>query len=226
MFEIIADVFRGPRPPRERTPIRRQSRQVGRCEAVFWGRTDRRTVQRILLAARRFELAGKLFGHRNGPLGHVAIEILELFANLVDFRTGRLDPAIDYMQRKLRRSRDAIVRALAALRLHGFLDWLRRFEPTENEGRGPQVRQVSNAYRLALPAAAALLLGGYGATPAPDDVLVATEARAAEFKAHEQREFDDTPLGQSLARLKQSMKQRESARRSESQSRFLLKDEG
>ncbi|HRM75333.1 MAG TPA: helix-turn-helix domain-containing protein, partial [Paracoccus sp. (in: a-proteobacteria)] len=61
---------------------------------------------------------------------------MELFANLVDFRTGRLEPAIETLMRMLRRSRDAIVRALKALRSHGFLDWLRRYVPTGNEGRG------------------------------------------------------------------------------------------
>jgi hypothetical protein len=61
--------------------------------------------------------------------------------------------------RKLRRSKDAVVRALQALRAHGFLDWLRRYVPTGQEGRGPQVKQTSNAYRLSMPARAMRLLG-------------------------------------------------------------------
>src|SRR4051794_13717862 len=162
MLDHIADVTRGTRPPRRGVPVRRQSRLRGHCEAGFWRPLARREARRIVLAAKKFELAAKLFGRRRGPLGHVAIEILNLFAHLVDFRTGRLDPSLDFLQRKLRRSRDAIVRGLAALRQHGFLDWLRRFEPTENGGRGPQVRQVSNAYRLSLPPAAARMLGRYG----------------------------------------------------------------
>ncbi len=95
----------------------------------------------------------------------MAIELLELFANLVNFRTGRLDPSIETLMRYLRRSRDAIVRALKALRQHGFLDWLRRYIPTGNQGRGPQVQQTSNAYRLSLPARALRLLGRMGMAP-------------------------------------------------------------
>lgn len=165
MFAQIGAVLAGAPAERERTPVRRQSRAAGRCEGVFWRRTNRQEVRQIVLAARRYELACREPGSRNGPLGNVAIEVLELFANLVDFRTGRLDPSIDTLMVKLRRSRDAIVRALKALRSHGFLDWLRRYVPTGNEGRGPQVQQTSNAYRLSLPARARQFLGRFGVVP-------------------------------------------------------------
>lgn len=49
-------------------------------------------------------------------------------------KTGQLDPSIETLMRKLKRSRDSIVRALNALRAHGFLDWLRRYVPTGSEG--------------------------------------------------------------------------------------------
>ncbi len=156
----------------------------------------------------------------------MAIELLELFANLVNFRTGRLDPSIETLMRYLRRSRDAIVRALKALRQHGFLDWLRRYIPTGNQGRGPQVQQTSNAYRLSLPARA-LRLSAEWAWPPPDDHTHAIELRAAEIDAHrktlpmnELALFDvgDNPLGQALARLGRSISLRESARQTESPS--------
>ena len=66
--------------------------------------------------------AGRQAGRRRGPLGHVGLEVLELLANLVSYRSGRLEPAITYLMGKLKRSKDAVVRALAALREHGFLD--------------------------------------------------------------------------------------------------------
>ena len=48
--------------------------------------------------------------------------------------------------RALRRSRDVVVKALARLRQHGFLNWIRRIEPTGIEdGSGPRVRQIPNA---------------------------------------------------------------------------------
>lgn len=228
MFAQIGAVLAGAPAERERTPVRRRSRAAGKCEGVFWRRTNRQEVRQIVLAARRYELACREPGSRNGPLGGVAIEVLELFSNLVDFRTGRLEPAIETLMRMLRRSRDAIVRALKALRSHGFLDWLRRYVPTSNEGRGPQVKQTSNAYRLSLPARAKQFLGRFGANPpAPDDHVHAETERQAETEAHraslpldELALFDvgDNPLGQALARLARSMKQRESARQTESRS--------
>ena len=152
---------------------------------------------------------------------------------MVDFRSGRLDPSIETLMRRLRRSRDAIVTALKALRAHGFLDWLRRYVPTGNEGRGPQVQQTSNAYRLSLPARAARLLGRwFGAAPIPDDFGHAQEQREAEIAAHAASltlaelplfEIEDEALAASLARLGAAIsarKERESAKQPESQSRF------
>lgn len=231
MFDVIEAIPEGQGQGRESTPVRRHSRPAGRCEGVFWHRTNRQEVRRIVLAARRYELAGKQPGSRNGPLGGVALEILDLFANLVNFKSGRLDPSLDYLMRKLCRSRDAIHRALKALRDHGFLDWLRRYVPTGNEGRGPQVQQTSNAYRLSLPAKALRLLGRLGqSAPLPDDHSHAQELQAAEIDTHQaslpldQRALwiaGDDPLGQALARLGRSLMERESASRTESRSSFI-----
>ncbi len=231
MFEAIGDIVGGSRPQRECTPVRRQSRAAGRCEGAFWRRTDRQTVRKVVLAARRYELATRQPGARNGALGSVALEILELFANLVDFRSGRLDPSLDTLMRHLKRSRDAIHRALRALRAHGFLDWLRRYVPTGNEGRGPRVQQTSNAYRLSLPARALRLLGRYGqAAPMPDDFSHARQSRADELEAHARSlplselplfVIEDDRLAKALARLGANIdKKRESARQTESPSRF------
>ncbi len=167
-------------------PVRRGSRLVGTCEGAFWRRTEQAEVRRVVLAARRYELVGRQAGRRRGPLGHVGLEVLELLANLVSYRSGRLEPALQYLMAKLKRSKDAVVRALAALREHGFLDWLRRHEAIELvEGPGPRVRQISNAYRLSLPARAAQLLGHWlSAPPLPDDVAEARENRAAYLAEH------------------------------------------
>lgn len=209
-------------------PVRRHSYKAGR-EGLFWRPVTRKETQAIILAAKRYELTGRAAGSRTGPLGGVAIEILELFANLVSFRTGQLDPSIDYLMRKLKRSRDAIVRALKALRAHGFLDWLRRYVPTGAEGRGPQVQQTSNAYRLSLPPRAARLLARMGLTaPVPEDHEHRQQQRAAEIEAHKASlsleelplfAVEDDELASSLARLGAAItarKERESAKRSES----------
>ncbi|MCB5205156.1 helix-turn-helix domain-containing protein [Neorhizobium sp. T786] len=218
-------------PKRNGSLVRRHSRAAGRCEGGFWRRTNQQEVRQILLAARRYELAEREPGSRNGPLGSVAIEVLQLFANLVDFRTGRLEPSIDTLMHKLRRSRDAVVRALKALRDHGFLDWLRRYEPTGNTGRGPQVKQTSNAYRLSLPERARRLLWRMGVkSPLPEDYELERQAKSELIEAfrgsvniEERTLFDvgDTPLGRALARLGKSINQRESARQTESHPSFI-----
>ena len=187
MMKTIGTVLGGPTPRATRHRVRRGSRLAGSCEGAFWGPTPRVEARRVVLAAKRYELAGRQAGRRRGPLGHVGLEVLELLANLVSYRSGRLEPAITYLMGKLKRSKDAVVRALAALREHGFLDWLRRHEKVEvlEDAPGPRVRQVSNAYRLSLPARAAKLLGHWLNTPPlPDDVVQKHEERAAWLAEH------------------------------------------
>lgn len=234
MFEqigtVLAEVLNGCGPVRARVPVRRNSYRRGRCEAVFWKKTNWREVQRILLAAKRYERIERRPGNRNGPLGPVAIEVLEYLVNVVDFETGRLEPSIDTMAHRLKRSRDAVVRGLANLRRHGFLDWLRRYELTANEGRGPQVRQATNAYRLSLPERARRLLGWHSLPPPlPDDAEHAREVRAAELEKYrkslpseERVSFgvEDDRLAQALVRLGRNIK-RESAGRDESRSESI-----
>lgn len=236
MFEAVGAVSGHPLPEgirrsqvkRTGQPVRRHSYRAGR-EGVFWRPVGRNEFNRIILAAEKFELSGKLAGRKNGPLGGVAIEILRLFRNLADYRTGRLEPSIDFLMAKLRRSRDAIVRALRALRDHGFLDWLRRYVPTGEQGRGPQVQQTSNAYRLFLPPAAARLIARYfQPAPVPDDHSHRQAERSAEIEAHKANlsiaelplfEIEDEGLAASLARLGaaiEARKERESAKRTES----------
>lgn len=231
MFEQIGTVLeRVLEEKRARVPVRGYSYERGRCEGRFWKKTSRHEVRRILFAAKRYELTLRRRGRRSGPLGSVAIEVLEYFVNLVDFRTGRLEPSIDTLMRRLKRSRDAIVRALKNLRTHGFLDWLRRYVPTGNDGRGPQLRQASNAYRLHLPERARQLLGWRGdPSPLPEDCEHAREVRQAELGQHSKslsREgpdlsgIEDEGLRQSLALLGKNIK-RKSARRAESESESI-----
>jgi hypothetical protein len=134
-----------------------------------------------------------------------------------------------WIMRRLKRSKDAVVRALQALRDHGFLDWLRRYEPTGCEGRGPQVRQVSNAYRLSMPARALRLLGVLGqATPLSDDLThehdtrrKAVAAMKADLSLGELAavEVNDDRLGSLLAQLGRFIEERESGKQEENQTR-------
>lgn len=235
MFTPLGDILDGSPTARTTTPVRRQSRAAGR-EGMFWHRTDRQEMRRIVLAAEKYDLHTKREargqGLKNGALGPVALEVIRLLANIVHYRTGRLDPSIEYLMSKTERSRNAIVRALQALRTHGFLDWLRRYVSTGNEGRGPQVQQTSNAYRLSLPERARRLLGRLGMSPPPpDDFAHARAARTAELDAHRASlslaelplfEIEDSGLAEVLSRLGKLVSERESSQRSESQSSSII----
>ena len=88
-FKRIDGVIDGARADgsaEDRKPIRRNSRRKGSCEASFWRGTSRRDVQKVLMAARYYDRAKKEPGKRNGPLGGIALEVLALFANLVNVR--------------------------------------------------------------------------------------------------------------------------------------------
>ncbi len=223
-------------PPTERcpTPVRRRSHFKGRSEGQIWRPTTRKDVQAILKAAEIYNEAGlHEKGERSGPLGSVALDVLRLFVNLIDFRTGRLEPSITTIMDRLGRSRDTIVRALKNLRAHGFIDWLRRYEPTGNEGRGPQVQQTSNAYRLSLPEKARQFLGRFGKAPPPpadhgQDQRAWSEAIDAYKKAlplDERTLLDvgDNRLGRSLAQMARSLMKRESDNQTEFPSNLYLK---
>ena len=202
---------------RAANPVRRHSRPQGR-EGLFWQRFDRRHIGRYIIAAERFDRTTRQRGQRKGPLGPIGLEVYRELLRLIDYRTGRLDPCIKTLADRTRRSTSAVVDALKALRTHGFLDWLRRYVETGNEGRGPQVRQISNAYRLALPPRALALLGHLATDPPPpdDDVqaradreearrdMVRSLSRAEQIRAT----FSDSPLADALAALGRAMEGR------------------
>ncbi|KAB2675935.1 helix-turn-helix domain-containing protein [Brucella tritici] len=224
-----------PPPPAEKcpTPVRRRSYFKGRSEGRIWQATTRKDVQAILKAAEIYNEAGlHEKGERSGPLGSVALDVLRLFVNLIDFRTGRLEPSITTIMDRLGRSRDTIVRALKNLRAHGFIDWLRRYEPTGNEGRGPQVQQASNAYRLSLPEKARQFLGRFGKAPPPPadhgqdqqawSEVIDAYKNALPLDERTQLDAGGSPLGQALVRMAKTFMKRESDNQTESPSSSIL----
>lgn len=157
-------------------PVRRRSYHRGEREHRIWnplGKTKpaaKRFRTALIVAAKRFDESTKEPGDHWGKLGPNGVKVLETLAyRFVDLMTGRLEPAIATIMEKAKLARATVCRALARLREHGFLDWVRRTEPTEIEGEGPQVRQITNAYWFALRGRAAglvrLILG-----KAPPDV--------------------------------------------------------
>lgn len=195
--------FLSPRKPAAIAPVRRESWRKGR-EAGFWRPLEIDEAKDIMTAARRFDEAQRREkGGRIGPLGPIGLEVLQLFVNMARAYRGRLEPQLTWIMGKLRRSKTAIVAALAALRTHGFLDWRRRYEPTGAEGPGPQVKQVSNAYRL-IPETARRLLSYFTKSrpsPVPDDVEQQRQEREAEVTSFERLERESVQRSESSPHL-------------------------
>ncbi len=165
-----------------RNRVRHNSYPKGQCEARFWRPVSKRQMGPAMVAAEGYDREHKEAGKRNGPLGHVGLEVLRALYRIVCHQSGRLEPSIDFLMGKLRRSRDAIVRALKALKVHGFLDWIRRTEPIPDaEGAGPRIRQISNAYRLCVPGFARAIVDRIvGPPPLPADVVQHVQERRNE----------------------------------------------
>ncbi len=180
--------------------VRRESRPVGAFEADFWKSTDKRQARQALTAAERFERKHKVKGRRNGPLGHVGLEVYRALWAFVRYSDGCLCPSIERLMKVCARSRGAIVAALKRLKAAGFLKWVRRFEYTGGPRgvRGPQVRQATNAYALGLPGAALALLPP---PLIPDDELSRQEARARFTAECEAVAFTFAPIGRAFAAL-------------------------
>jgi hypothetical protein len=173
-------------------PVRRNSYYASdRRSTSLWrpiapnSREARRLIAARLKAAEHYNESNKQPGERQGPLGDVGIRLLREMYRIVDFKTGRLDPAIDTLCRRINRARATVVKYLAKLKDHGFLDWVRRSEPIDDaDGAGPRVRQITNAYGFSLPASASTWVRKVlGSGPMPDCELARREADRAEVEA-------------------------------------------
>ncbi len=155
--------------PRTGEKVWRNSYTEGQLEDRLWRpvgigkdrgkkRGARRMMGAVLKAAEKLELRtlrerrAKQPGVRNGVLGDIGLRVLKALYEIVDFRTGRLEPSIQHIADKIGKSYAAVHNALDRLRQRGFLSWIRRSRPTDNEGQvGPQVEQITNAYVLCIP---------------------------------------------------------------------------
>lgn len=140
---------------RTEEPVRRHSYDVNdRRAQVFRPIGDGTKVgamrwrDRYLQTAEEYDRQMKKKGERH-PLGANALRVLKALLWLpgLDFKTGRLEPAIATIQELTGYARKTVVDAMRRLKDHGFLNWVRRTEKTGNEpGEGPRVKQATNAY--------------------------------------------------------------------------------
>lgn len=80
-------------------------------------------------------------------LRRLDVTVLKALIKRVDFRTGKLYPSIKTIAADAACHRNSVVAALRRLKIHGFIDWVRRTVRTGNEGAfAPQLEQTSNAY--------------------------------------------------------------------------------
>ena len=213
---------------RTNQPVHRNSYNVGEREERFYRPVPKTEVGARMRAAQAYDVQYREKGQRNGPIGHIGIEVLRQLYRMICPRTGRLDPAINTLAERINRGRTAVFDALAALKAHGFLDWIRRTEPTGNTGAGPQVKQASNAYRLDLPAKARALVAKImrkPPTPVDDEARRASDAAETErmvaalpLREEMATRIEDPSLAAVLARLGTAVsdRERESAKRDES----------
>jgi hypothetical protein len=125
-------------------------------------------------------------GKHGGALGRIALGVYNvLLFDFMNHATGRLDPSIEAIADKASCGTTAVKNALRKLKEKGFLAWIRRAKPAEDENGGFLLRQETNAYAVLPetcwqgyeePAPPTVEPWQWGATPPLPDTL----ARAAE----------------------------------------------
>jgi hypothetical protein len=174
-------------------PVRRNSFNRGERERLIWRplgeskREARRFKGALLAAAKKLDNQTKEPGTRMGALGLTGVRVLETLLSIVDDMSGRLEPAIATIAAKAHLGIRTVVRALRRLNDHGFLSWLRRTEYVDNDGAGPQVQQVSNAYWFELRGRAAGLVRLLMTGKAPPEVRTREELQAIDSRMRSDR---------------------------------------
>jgi hypothetical protein len=91
-------------------------------------------------------------GCHGGGIGLTAMTVFEcLIFTFQNWKTGRLDPSYDALQKATGLCRQAIADALAKLKALGVLNWLRRCTEDTDETGAFRLRQLTNAYAILPP---------------------------------------------------------------------------
>ncbi|MBN8649512.1 MAG: hypothetical protein J0L55_16285 [Caulobacterales bacterium] len=112
-----------------RQPVRGESYRRDNI-GFWWQPFAREQGKQIFQSAKEYERRTKTKGKSSGALGHTGLEVLKALIEIIDWKTGRLEPSLAYIARRINRCTKTIVSALQRLRKHGFLDWKRRYEAT------------------------------------------------------------------------------------------------
>src|SRR3954470_24362683 len=102
--------------------------------------------------ARAFERQTRQKGKQDGALGRNGLLVFHtLIFDILDYATGRLDPAIETIARKACISISSVKRGLANLKRSGLLHWIRRAAETHDEKGRFCLKQDTNAYGIMPP---------------------------------------------------------------------------
>ena len=154
----------------------------------------------LLKVAREYDQVGKATG-RWGPIGTHTREVLYALLDLVDFRTGRLEPSYDKLVAMTGFARSTIGRALRRLRAHGFLDWVRRSRLVDKPDGEVAREQTSNAFVFDLARLPRCVLQRFRDLLARRDRAAEGEAAAATPAPPAALTIADPELAATLARV-------------------------
>jgi hypothetical protein len=112
----------------------------------------RKVAVRMYHKAVRWNAQAKIAGRHGGVLGMPALEVLHtMIFGFLNYKTGRLDPGYDAIQRKTRLCRQTVARALERLKSLGILNWQRRCRPGKDQHGRFMLMQQTNAYGVLPP---------------------------------------------------------------------------
>ncbi|TCP65687.1 helix-turn-helix domain-containing protein [Sphingomonas sp. PP-CE-1G-424] len=205
-------------------PVRRDSREAGTFEDMFWfvpakGETDKLllTARRALDAGRRLrrdERAGartlSVSERKITKLTAGAVRVFEEMLTLARLNQGKVFPSYDYLSEATSLGRRTVARSIRILEDVGFVLRQRRFKRVEEEGAKPRYVQTSNAYRPTLAQAVLAYLPRWmRPAPVPVDQLQ-RDAERHEDCQHMLSQLNcrelaratlSGPMGDALARL-------------------------
>ncbi|GAA0394691.1 hypothetical protein GCM10009093_21580 [Brevundimonas terrae] len=147
-----AQTFKTPEHRRTYQRVRRESRWAG---SERWQSISLEHGKDMLLALTVYREKLRQPGQRWGAKGTIssgAVEMYRLMINMAVRGRGRLEPSVGWLAEKLNVPAKVIHAWKSQLKEHGFLRWQRRYVESGLRGRrGPQVKQISNAYALLTP---------------------------------------------------------------------------
>jgi hypothetical protein len=112
----------------------------------------KKAAVKLFHRARDFDRQTRTKGKHGGALGHTALQVLHaLLFDFLNYASGQLDPSYAAIARKANVCQRTVANALAKLRDHGLLHWVRRCAESRREDGRFVLEQETNAYAVLPP---------------------------------------------------------------------------